>query len=129
LLTNSRTRHSGEGRPNLQQREAYCSPVRTVVNLQSSSDSEYMHETLSSSEDDDENEDEAKSKKPSALQVILDVSTLTTLFEKLCACPRCGGKLLLFLKTTCLSTSMIMSCTMTRKCGFTQFSDPPAQVN
>jgi hypothetical protein len=65
-MTLSRTRHSGQGRPNLQysaaRREAYCSPVREVVVL--SSDSEYVQESLSSSEDEGEEEEELR--KPPA---------------------------------------------------------------
>jgi hypothetical protein len=124
-LMSTRTRNSGQGRPNLQylmqRREAYCSPVREVVVLESS-DSEYLQESSSSSEDDKDQE----LKKPPALQVILEVSQLTELFDKLCnKCPSCGGKLSMALKTTCLATSMITTCTM-RKCGFIHYSTPPA---
>jgi hypothetical protein len=129
-LTASRTRYSGQGRPNLhRQQEAYCQPVRSrrvVVNLESSSDSEYMQESSSSSEEEVEDEDEGK--KPPASRVILEVSALTSMFGKLCHCPTCGGKLTLSLKTTCLATSMLMTCD-TRKCGFIHYSDPPAPVN
>jgi hypothetical protein len=64
-LTVLRTRHCGQGRPNLQRQEAYCSPVRVrnVVNLESS-DSEYVQESSSSSQDDVE---EQEDKKPPAL--------------------------------------------------------------
>jgi hypothetical protein len=99
--------------------------VRNVVNLESS-DSEYAQESSSSSQDDVE---EQEDKKPPALRVILEVSTLTAMFEKLCACPQCGGKLVMSLKTTCFATSMIMSCNLTCKCGFIHYSDPPAPVN
>jgi hypothetical protein len=111
----------------LQRQEAYCSPlhVRNVVNLESL-DSEDVQESSSSSEDDVEDQGD---KKPPASRVILEVSTLTAMFEKLCACPKCGGKLVMSLKTTCLATSMIMSCNLTCKCGFIHYSDQRAPVN
>jgi hypothetical protein len=128
LQTASRTRHSGQGRPNLSRREAYCSPVRRqVVNLESS-DSEYLDGSSSSSDEDNEDDEEEEAKKPPALRVILEVSALTNMFQKLCVCPLCGSKLSMSLKTTCLATSMIMTCDM-RKCGFIEYSDPPARVN
>jgi hypothetical protein len=34
----------------------------------------------------------------------------------------------MLLKTTCLATSMVTTCT-TCKCGFVHYSDPPAPVN
>jgi hypothetical protein len=123
LLTASRTRHSGHGRPNLQRQDA--SYGHEVVILESS-DSEYLHESSSSLEDDEEGVEEAR--KPPASRVILEVSTLTSMFEKLCLCPTCGGKLTMSLKTVCLATSMVMTCNM-RKCGFIHYSEPPAQVN
>lgn len=127
LTTVSRTRHSGQGRPNLVRREAYCSPVRQqVVNLESS-DSEYLTESSLSSEEDSEQEED-EDKKPPASRVILEVSCLSGMLQKLCQCPLCGGQLSMSLKTVCLATSIIMTCGM-RKCGFIYYSDPPAPVN
>lgn len=123
-LARTRTRHSGQGRPNLKRREDAW-PVE-VVNLESS-DSEYLHESSSSSEDDGE-EDEDEGKKPPASRVILEVSALVSMFQKLCLCPQCGGQLSMSLKTVCIATSMVMTCDR-RKCGFIHYSDPPAPVN
>jgi hypothetical protein len=127
-LTISRTRGGGNGRPNLVKPNAYCQPVR-VVNLESS-DSSYLEEKSASSseEGEEEEEEEEDAKKPPVSRVILEVSVLTSMFQKLCPCPTCGGKLSMSLKTTCIATRMIMTCS-TRKCGFIHFSDPPAPVN
>jgi hypothetical protein len=79
----SRRRHSGQGRPNLQRREAYTSPVKAVINLESS-DSEYLQDTSSSSsEGEGDNEDEVR-KPPASSRVILEVAQLTSLFDQLC---------------------------------------------
>jgi hypothetical protein len=78
--TTTRTRHNGQGRPNLQRNE----PIIEVENLESS-DSEYMYEESSSlpdEEEEDDEEDEDNNKKPPASHVlILDVSVLTAMPE------------------------------------------------
>jgi hypothetical protein len=85
---------------------------------------------LSSSEDDVEGVLLVEERnKPPASRVILEVSMLTNMFEKLCVCPQCGGKLSMSIKTVCSASSLVMSCPNGWKCGFIMYSDPPAAVN
>jgi hypothetical protein len=88
-----------------------------------------LAETSSSSEDDVEGVLLVEERKPLASRVILEVSMLMNMFEKLCVCPQCGGKLLMSIKTVCIASSLVMSCPNGRMCGFIMYSDPPAAVN
>jgi hypothetical protein len=126
-LTTTRTRHNGQGRPNMERHHpAFLARQQVVHLLESSSDSEYMFEDSSSSEEDaDAEEDEDK--RPPATRVILEVSALDGLM-KFCSCPLCGGKLSMSMKTTCIATTITMTCT-TRKCRFIHSENPTAPVN
>jgi hypothetical protein len=77
-LATTRTRHNGQGRPNLERIHG-GRPIEPqqeqAINVESSSDSEYLLSSSSSSSSEDEAED--VSKKPPASRVILDVSQLS----------------------------------------------------
>jgi hypothetical protein len=130
-VTTTRTRHNGQGRPNLKRYHPAAAALQAtrqqVVSLleESSSDSEYLLEASSSSEEDSDSEEEDK--KPPATCVILEVSAIDGLM-KLCTCPLCGGKLSVSLKTTCIATAIRVTCT-TRKCRFIHSENPTAPVN
>jgi hypothetical protein len=108
----------------------------------SSEEADEDHELLGIVDDDDEdhdNEEEdeemlddigammAKKTKPEATRVILEVDALSTAFSENCRCTECNSKVEVELKTTCLATSIELTC-MNNDCGYIYYSNPPAQV-
>jgi hypothetical protein len=66
--------------------------------------------------------------KPSATRVIVEVDALTETLTKNCRCQICGGELEAALKTTCIATSIKLTCKDSR-CGYIFYSEPPASAD
>jgi len=119
-LGGTRTRHGGQGRPNLSRRDELDD---------SSSDSDDAHETESESESDDLSEEEVHkqtpNKKSPATRVMLDVGPLTRMMDELCKCQECGGAPDIDIKTTCVASHMRATC-LDPNCGHIMHSDTPA---
>jgi hypothetical protein len=87
--------------------------------------------------EDQENEEDAagrrkkkrtKPKKPPASRIIVEVAALTDTLEKNSRCVDCGGEVKADLKTTCIATSISLTC-KNDACGYIFRSIPPAAVD
>jgi hypothetical protein len=121
ICISTRTRNGGSGRPNLNRRR---------VCTDSSTDSDYAADEESSSEfdddseeDDDESDDEEK--KPAPTRVFLELESLKQCMEKNCRCPMCNGPVVMEVKTLCLASNIMVSCT-DNDCGYVDVSEQPA---
>ena len=126
----SRTRHSGNGRPDLT-----GVAQRKRFHYESDTDSSFLLDEdndAAGSDDEDSVADESLSsfseEKPSTKRAILEVDALSKLFEKHCACPVCKKALTLSVDSVCLASSLTAVCS-TRGCGYVAHSDPPAKAN
>jgi len=118
----TRTRHGGQGRPNLSRKEE--------ISESSGSEDDLYEPGSSGSELDDLSEEEAdkqapNNKKPPATRVMLEVASLTNIMNELCQCQDCGGQLDVEIKTTCIASHVKASC-KDPTCGHILHSDPPA---
>jgi hypothetical protein len=133
----SRTRHGGNGRPNLQlkamQLEETPTPTPTVTagpstsNSSSEDDSSWCSNSDGSSSSEESEDSVPYKRKPPASRVIMETDPLTTTLEKTSRCMECNGLVDVSLQTLCLATSIMLSCKNPR-CGFVYYSQPPAKV-
>ena len=129
----TRTRHGGNGRPDLM-----AAAQRLSFHHGSDTDSSFFldeEEDAAAADDggdDDESVDESLSsfseEKPMTKRAILEVESLSKLFENHCACPICKKPLTLLIDSICLASSMTAVCS-TRGCGYVAHGDPPAKAN
>jgi hypothetical protein len=128
--TTSRTRHGGKGRPDLAIKEKQF-PDRErfdaaeEVLLLSSSDSSWV-DSSTTDEDSPSEDEEAAPRRPPASRAILEVDALSEAMEKHCKCCHCGGPMTMSMKTTCLASSIVLTCS-SRKCHYI-YSQPPTPV-
>jgi hypothetical protein len=102
----------------------------TLDCMSTSSGSDYESEESESSlvetSDDDAMEVvEEEPPKPPASRIIVEVDSLTKAFAANAKCKSCNEALAFEVKTTCIASNVILSCT-SRKCGYVFHSDPPA---
>lgn len=125
--TATRTRHGGNGRPDL------CAAAqRLSFHFGSDTDSSY------SFCDDDSGDDEQSvgsavvaavtEEKPACKRAILEIDALQKIFEKHSTCPMCKKKLSLQVDSVCLVSSVSAACG-TRGCGYVSHGDPAARAN
>jgi hypothetical protein len=120
----TRTRHGGNGRPTLHRR--WMMEVEEEEEESVASDSSYNssdEESCTSEELDDDVL--ALTEKPPATRVILEVDSLTKAVETNSICKECNGSLALVVKTTCLASSIVLSC-CNSDCGFVYHAEQPA---
>jgi hypothetical protein len=125
----TRTHHGGQGRPNLAIREI----VLSSSSDESSNGGMDIDEAPSTSTNTDpvtlvtEDTDEIELRKPPASRVIIEVAGLTETLNDNCHCWECKGPVEVSLRTTCLATSIMLTC-KTSHCGYIYYGSPPAQV-
>lgn len=120
--TRTRTRHAGNGRPDLNRR------MLEDMSLESKSSSESEWYSSSSSDEECEEEEEQLLKeieKPPASRIILEVDALTKAFEGHAICKSCNGSVSLQVKTTCLASSVYIHCNNSN-CGYIFHGDRAA---
>jgi hypothetical protein len=142
--TRSRTRSGGGGKPKSDhRRQQFLEPVSDAdaddeaeeeeeveaveEGVQPVAEEEEVDEVL---ELDDESEEVVTKRKakPAATRVIVEVAALMETLQKNCRCMDCGGELEPMLKTTCIATSIKLTCKDTT-CGYIFYSDPPASAD
>jgi hypothetical protein len=82
-------------------------------------------------EDLDESEEEHEEKKrskPEATRVIIEVSAMMDTLAKNCRCMECGSEIKPELETTCIATSIKLTC-KSSACGYLFYSGPPATAS
>ena len=125
--TQTRTRHGGNGRPNLT-----AAVERLSFHYGSDTDSSFIFDE----EEDDASVGDAadaslasfSDEKPATKHAILEIDPMSRLFEKHCACPLCNKPLVLSVDSVCLASSLTAIC-KTRGCGYVSHGDPPAKAN
>jgi hypothetical protein len=105
----TRTRNGGNGRPSMNRRR-----MMLEDDSSSSSDSEWYSSSDEEGEEEDDAEDEElivkETEKPPASRIILEVDALTKAFEMHSICKACSGSVSLEVKTTCLASSVYVTC-------------------
>jgi len=122
-LPTTRTRHGGQGRPNLNRKS-------DADELESVDDDQSKTSDTDETEVDDLSEEEAdkqtpNNRKPPATRVILEVGSLIKIMDELCQCQDCGGPLEIEIKTTCVASHVKAMC-KDPVCGYILHSEPPA---
>jgi hypothetical protein len=116
------TQHGGQGRPNLVQRQQQFLEILSSSS-ESSIDSNY---TCNGTESDVSFVVDAV--KPPATRVIVDTATLIESIEKNGKCKQCYWDVEATVRTTCLATSITVSC-LNPDCNFMYLSPSPVQVD
>jgi hypothetical protein len=92
-----------------------------------SSDSEWYSSSDEEDLDDDDEEDEdlivKETEKPPASRIKLEIDALTKAFESHAICKSCNGSVSLEVKTTCVASSVFVTCNNVN-CGYIFHGDP-----
>jgi hypothetical protein len=119
----TRTRHGGNGRPNLQRKV-----VIEMIDESDSSEGEKEEEEVAVEEEEEEAPIVVVArKKPPATRAIVEVAQLTAAFAKFSVCPECHGSMDMAMKTICLASSITLKC-CDEDCGFVYYGDPLAKA-
>jgi hypothetical protein len=142
----SRTRSGGRGKPNSDyRRQQFLEPVSDGEGADADDEAEpagafteEVDDDVSIGEEEDEESEsedgqvkkkkkkkKKKKAKPPATRVIVEVEALMETLQTCSRCNECGGELEISLKTTCIATSIKMTC-KSSTCGFIFYSNPPA---
>jgi hypothetical protein len=124
----SRTRYSGNGRPNLVKREVNEFSVVVADDSEDSDDGDWEEEEEEEEDVDEEVDDSSEDVvlKPEATRVFMEVSALKDILQKHCVCPDCHEPLdEIAVKSLCLATTIKMTCSY---CGYIYYSDAPAKA-
>jgi hypothetical protein len=124
-VTTTRTQNGGQGRPYLA-RHKIVIPSSSESSSDEAKDDMDIDTSFTATEETD-NTEEAESLKPAATRVIIEVDGLKEMLYKNYRCWECHGPVEVTLRTTCLATSIMLSCTSSL-CGYIYYSSPPAQV-
>jgi len=127
-LPNTRTRHGGHGRPDLNRKgsvEKSCSDEDEDVG----SDEEYAPNSSDMDDSETEADDLAPENtgKPPATRVILEVDSLTKMIYELSKCPDCNVPIDVDIKTTCIASHVKAAC-LNVECGYVLHSNLPAPM-
>jgi hypothetical protein len=127
--TTSRTR---SGSDKAMSDTGHCAGQQQALIIESDS-SDADDEADEEDEDRDKGEDELddeqkKQKKPRATRVILEVSATMDTLAKNCRCMECGYEVEPELVTTCIATSIKLTC-KSSSCGYLFYSVPPATAD
>jgi hypothetical protein len=128
----TRTHHGGNGRPNISTRKKkFNEPESRSDSEQEDEDNEELIEIAGPPEADiEEDEDEERddgSTKPPPTRAIFELDGLMETLEKHCQCPECHGPLKPSMKSICLASQLILTCT-NKDCCYTHSSKPPTKA-
>jgi hypothetical protein len=129
----TRTRHGGNGRPDLAGMSKRKEAVGTNDSVAEEQDTASLTISTISGEEqqeetqevvDDEEEESVPAKKPPHSRVLLEVEHIEKAFDEL-GCPQCGGSIKLNLRTVCIASSLGFEC-LNEACGYLYHAVSPA---
>jgi hypothetical protein len=128
ILTSTRTRRGGDGRPDI----AGAANRKELVVIDIDEDEDV---SVSGTEEEEDSEDEgsdedstATGKKPPHTRVILEVAHVEKAFAEL-GCPQCSGPIKATLRTVCIASSLGFQCMNEETCGYLFHAASPAATS
>lgn len=122
----TRTRHGGNGHPDLNWRARELDAAAAAAD----SDSSYSYETDSTGtvEESYYSSENEMIEKPPTNRVILEVEALAKSIEANSICPKCSSRLTFLFDTVCLATSFSLKC-LNARCPYIHHGDAPSKAN